>query len=101
MRVLSTGRWYRRPPPDVLPWAPDLRLLAVRSETDPAAASDRPRLHAWQEDGEQAEQPQERADPEDVVDALVVGDDAEHGSTYAAEAEGEPEEDAGDHADAA
>src|SRR5690606_23752461 len=58
-------------------------------------------LHVWQEDGKQADQRQERADLIDIVDAPGIGHDAQYRRRDSAHAEGEAEEDAGYHADAA
>ena len=65
-RHRAARRWRRVDQPDM--------MMRRRGRS----ARLRPRhLHVGQEDGEQPEQRQERADPEDVVDALVVGDHAE------------------------
>jgi len=55
-------------------------------------------IQVWQEAGEQAQQGKEGANMEDVVDAGLVGQVAEHGRADAAHSEGQAEEESRDEA---
>jgi hypothetical protein len=57
-------------------------------------------VDAGEEDGEEAEGGEPGDDFVDVDDAPGIGEMAQHGGADAAHAEGEAEEQAGDHADA-
>ena len=90
-------RTHRRPRPKHLSYASSSGDARWASGFCVLAA----RLQIRQEAGEQAHQRQERADLVDGFDADMVGHPAEHGRADAGHAEGEAEEHAGHHADAA